>query len=379
MRKILLINVLLGFLFTSCVKEDSITDSIIDFTTPYELNKSSDNHIDKRVKEMYDKYKVAIFFNDTIGKKFNYLDEKGDSVYLYEKLDMNWNFSSYEGGIRYDYVYLDTDEKKNKALDFVDVFLSGMSEKMLPFSILLADTVTVTDRGKSSTPLYKKGYRTLIISQFDDDMNEEVIKKRSSEMITDILLDAIKANSKIVAEFASVSDKRKFYKKSWLGKSTDPNGQDLGVDLSGLREKYKEFEFIPYKPDGQGGYKPRPDLAYTIWPTFYNPIKLFDEGYYEKVVKPYTVRYGGRTEEQFNEIREALINKIGVYGFIGGWKNSPTSHSPDNSSEDLEQYIRTLMRIGEEEFIKRYGKNLLVQEKLGILLEYMKQSLGVKL
>lgn len=377
MKRILLASIFLGILLQSCTKEEPFADSIIDFSTPYEMKDLSDNSVDKRVKEIYSKYKVAVFFNDTVSKKFSHINAKGDSVYIYERIDMNWNFNSYEAGIKYEYEYLITDEQKNNALDFVEVFLSKMSEKMLPFSLLLTEKVTVTKRKDVENPSYKNNYRSMVIAELGGESTPTEVEERSAEMMLSITLDRVLINSKVVAEFGAVSDKRYFYGKTWLGDSKKPSDENLGIDLSGLREKYKEFELIPYKFEN-GKWVPDPSRARTTWPFYYNPMKMFDEGYYEKVVKKQTAEYN-RTEEEFNEIRETLISKIGQVGFIGGWKNSNTTHGPEDVKEDLEQYIRVLLPLGKDKFIERYGSSPLVMEKLNILTDYVEGELGVKL
>lgn len=368
-----------AFSIFSCNSDENILDGQLVYNTPYELTGEANDTIQKRVKSIYDKYRVSVFFNDTISKKFKYISHKGDSVFAYERIDLGWNFTSNDlNGVKYTYKYLDTDEKKLKALDFVDSFLNILSDKMRPFTILLADTLTIKTQRETTTPQYKQNYRALVLTQFESEEEGQTVEERSQTMVTDMVLNRVLGNDKLIAEFEYVSAKDQYYRKKWLKDPGNANAPTLGITFEDLREKYSEF--------GRTGGRLDPNTMTWIsdgkvvdtWSSYYHPSEFFDDDYFEEKCAGLVARYN-RTKEEFEEIRAILVKKMGTYGFIDGWKQSPTSDSPDDSKEDMEQYIRVMMKIGGKTFVERYGGSPLVFEKFTILSDYIKKELGVEL
>ena len=83
------------------------------------------------------------------------------------------------------------------------------------------------------------------------------------------------------------------------------------------------------------------------------------------------------TMEAYEEVRAELIADIGRFGFISGYSRSSKTQSPEDVSTDLGYYIDTLLAIGKEEFVNRYGGSELVMEKYNMLVDYIEGELGV--
>ena len=68
--------------FCSCQKEDALENEI-DFSNPYAIE-DSDDPIQKKRFEIFNKYGVPVYFNDTIGRQFVRNDINGNPYYRYE-------------------------------------------------------------------------------------------------------------------------------------------------------------------------------------------------------------------------------------------------------------------------------------------------------
>ena len=67
--------------------------------------------------------------------------------------------------MEYRYDYLRTAEEQLRALRFVDAYLGKISRQMRPFSVMVADTLTVSSANKVEKPIYHVGFRTLVLAR----------------------------------------------------------------------------------------------------------------------------------------------------------------------------------------------------------------------
>ena len=98
------IYLILALLILGCEKENGLT-SQIELENLYEIKDDPSDPIKHRVYEIYDRYGVPVYFNDTIGKIFVKRDVTGKDVYRYETLDLAWGFTSYNR-LTYTYEYM---------------------------------------------------------------------------------------------------------------------------------------------------------------------------------------------------------------------------------------------------------------------------------
>ena len=120
MRKILYAFLLVGIAW-GCAKEDSIEPKL-ELHNLYVITGNSTDSVQKRIFQIYEKYNVPVYFNDTIAKEFLKINVYGDTVWRYETVDMAWTFSGNEGRT-YSYGYMTDPAEQMFALDVIEKFL----------------------------------------------------------------------------------------------------------------------------------------------------------------------------------------------------------------------------------------------------------------
>ncbi len=351
----LIICLLASGMLAAC-GEDAL-DNSLDFSSPYVIQDDSNDPIQHHCYEIYQKYKVSVYFNDTIQTVSNGTDHKGNPIYKYETLDLNWDFSSHDGRtIKYTYDYLTTTEQKEKAMRFVDSYLGMASKPLRPFTILLTDTIRRADtNGESVSTVYKSSFRLLAMARLTN-YSDEQIDSLSSSIINNSVSEKIKLNTTLTARFWEVSGKKNWYNQEWTASD--------GLNIT--------------------------SCAYlTTRNANFCPNHFWEEGAYElskKGVRPGTV-YWNWSEEQFTAARAEVTNVIGQYGFICGQADitqgdltSPYGHvkSPTRD-DDLKFYIKCILGMSETEFKTRYGGSTLVMKKYNMLVDYITNTLKIEL
>ena len=89
----------------------------------WEIKDNPNDPVQHRAFEIYQKYGVPVFSNDTIGKIFVKVDIHGDSVFRYETIDLNWNFSSESYNTPYTHTYIKETDKCLVALELAAKYL----------------------------------------------------------------------------------------------------------------------------------------------------------------------------------------------------------------------------------------------------------------
>lgn len=331
--------------FASCSEEELIGGRV-DYSTPYVLTDNPNDSVAHRCYQIYEKYQVPVFFKDTLTRTYIGLDIYGDSIFRYETLDLNWDFTSHTGAdVEYRHHYITDPAQQMKALDFVETYLSIVSEKMRPFCILLTDTTEVISAQSTETPEYIVNFRVLTLSQMlGEESDPAQDTARCEEIIRSMVWGKVQAADQVVARFGSVSSKEHWYERPWKPDANDPNNNNLGCTY-----QYTGYNWM---------------LTYTY---------LYDE---EEI--PYILKSFGWTEEQFDTIRYEMFKDIGQFGFIVGDRYSGAFKSPD-ADYDLECYVNTMLDLSYDEFMDRYGMSPLVVEKYNILYNYISGELGVDL
>lgn len=320
--------------FTACAGESALTSSI-DFSSPYVIKDDPGNPVQHRCYELYEKYGVAIFFNDTIDKHLVRNDYYGNPVYRYETLDMNWNFTSHTAGdVTYKYDYLTKPEDQQKALDYIEAYLSLVSKSMRPFCIFATDTVTIKNSKTTEKPEYTLNFRTLVLAQMRD-IKPEDVTERSKSMIYDMVYSRVKADSKTVARFGEISGTPGYYSKKWK--------EELGCKSTYIGNR------------------------------FMAPGKLFNESDIQ-----IAMQYLNLTRDQFEQARADVLKDIGQFGFISGSRWSDIVWSPETQDDDLKNFVDAMLEVGSKEFLTRYGMSPLVVEKYDVLYDYIANTLGVE-
>lgn len=337
---------LLTFCLASCGKEDALENKI-DFTSPYVLTDDPSDAIQHHRYTIYEKYGIPVFFNDTVSSTITGKNYDGTPIYRYETLDFNWSFSSHnKNKVYYKFEYVNDQAEQEKALEFVEAFLEKASKPMRPFSIFLPATLTITSSSGKETPEFYTGFRTLIIPNVQE-IAEDEISTISSKILRSMVKAKVKQAETVVNNFADVSNQNKWYNKPWV---ISGNNGGLGC-VWGVRHK--------------GSY--------------WKPEVLFDNATMKSYISAYWSTNVSNEEEYIAE-RTCIFEQIGQFGFISGNVKDKMSqvNSPSDATEDLEYYLDTMLTIGSETFLQRYGASSMVMKKYNILANYITGELGVE-
>lgn len=334
-------GLLLVLAVAACGKEDDLIGGKVDFSMPYVIEDNPNDPIQHRRYELYKKYDVPVFFNDTIKETFVGEDHYGNPIYQYETLDMNWDFTSHTGGsVSYEYTYITLPEEQNEALDFVETYLSLCSKRMRPFCLFVTKSATMISGDQETDKEYLQNFRVLLLANVLG-IPEENIETRCKEMINSMVLGKVQNDADVVARFGSVSSTENWYGRAW--KSDDPSAGALGCSYEYTNNVYMGIN------------------------------DFYKEGDLKNIMKG-----AGCTEEEAVVIRENILKDIGQFGFICGNEQLDFMESP-TEEYDLKFYVNTIMATGREEFLNRYGMSPLVVEKFEILATFIEDELGVEL
>ena len=331
MRNVVL-YLLLALLVLGCEKESGLT-SKIELEDLYAIKDDPSDPVKHRVYELYSKYGIPVYFNDTIGKIFVKKDVTGKDVYRYETLDLSWGFTSYSQ-LKYSYEYMTDPDEQLTALGIIEEYLELAAKPLHPFNFFVtksAKTIDIKDEEK----IYKEGeykihFRTVLMT---GDWTESQITSLPNEMMREMVKNKITNYKDLLAAFNSVSD-RVWYGKSWA--KLDPHWYDY--------------------VDG------------TTWPRYYfSPSALSDTWYAINEFEP----------EELEEFRAALRLAMGQFGFVAGGQSS--LYTPGDNEKDLVSYISEMLNRSRDEFIELWGESPLVMAKYEILYHIVADELGVKL
>ena len=148
MRNVVL-YLLLALLVLGCEKESGLT-SKIELEDLYAIKDDPSDPVKHRVYELYSKYGIPVYFNDTIGKIFVKKDVTGKDVYRYETLDLSWGFTSYSQ-LKYSYEYMTDPDEQLTALGIIEEYLELAAKPLHPFNFFVtksAKTIDIKDEEK---------------------------------------------------------------------------------------------------------------------------------------------------------------------------------------------------------------------------------------
>lgn len=336
--KVLPVLLALIALTTSCEKEEVLQNSL-DFSTPYVITDNPADPVQHHRYEIYRKYGVPVFFNDTVSSTLIGKNQWGDDIYRYETLDFNWSFSSHnKESVTYYYQLITDPVIQEQALKFVDEFLEQASEPMRPFSIFLPGSFIIRSNKGIEHPDYWTGFRTLVIPDVQV-IPPERIKEFTQSVLMAMVKDRVLNNNDVVDAFGSVSSANKYYNKRWVNEL----GCKWGVEHKG---------------------------------TYWNPSRLWKPGVAEEYVY-WAYNTGVSTVEEFEAERALIFEQIGQFGFISGNDKESVGHllSPKDVNEDLSYYVDCIVALGSEGFVNRYGSSPMVQQKYEIVADYIRNTL----
>ncbi|MDE6452399.1 MAG: hypothetical protein K2L23_09005, partial [Odoribacter sp.] len=169
--------ILLACLGIACQREEEIIPGI-EYENLYTIMDNPDDSVQHKRYELYKTYGVPVFFNDTIGKVFVKVDIRGDSVFHYETLDLNWAFSSTNSGsVTYQVTRLTTPELQMKSLRFAEVFLKNSQPALYPYAVWLTEKCyQLSSVGVEQKEMVSR-YRNVMFSWIDELKEEKMLEK----------------------------------------------------------------------------------------------------------------------------------------------------------------------------------------------------------
>lgn len=342
----------------SCEKdkiEPKILDNLVNY---YEIkNDNPDDPVQCERYELYKEYGVPVYFSDTIAKVFVKISPKGDSVFRYERVDMNWKFSSNTvSTFRYTYENYDNDADKLKALAIARSYLEKASKPLRPFCFLATKTATRTKvdgvADYTSVPFvtYEIGYRALLLQGLSTYSTPEKINIFTTDLRKMMITAKLKNFERELEEFDNVSDE-KWYDK-YFKESVTNGGLGVVWDSSHVLRRYKS--------NGKFDREEKIELsAMRITYKYYARDYLDDK------------------EETFESFRQMARAKIGAFGFVSTHKNNSMSSYP--VSQELGLFLDEILTTNREEFTRRWGTSPLVMKKYNILYKIIKEQMDVDL
>lgn len=328
--KLKYLNIILLCISTSiivgCSKEGSIEESLV-LDNVFEIKDNSSDPIHKRVYQIYEKYSVPVFFNDTIGQIFIMNDVQGNPIYSYEKIDLAWTFNNYSKQ-KFEFEYMTEDEEKNTALDIIEAYLEDASPSLYPFSFFVARSGKKLEKDlvveEYSNGKFMIGFRTVFMT---GGWIENEIPNIPPSLKKQMILDKILNYPEEIAEFAAIS------KSSWYG-------------------GYWWHELDPTLPnewkDAQALYE---DWTGAIW----------------------------YTEEELEAKRTYARKVIGKFGFVKGNSFTKGFQTPNNANDDLKDYVGEILRYGPKLFVELWKDQPLVMKKYSIIMDIIENKMNVKL
>lgn len=328
----------------ACQKESSLTPRV-NFENLYMITDDPHDEVQHKRYLLWKEYGVPVYFNDTIGKTFTKINEAGDSVFIYETLDLNWAFNSNNtSSTEYMAVYLTDREQQLHALKIAEHFLETVAPPLHPYALWITAQCRVFASTGVTTPTFISRYRNLLMANpaaYDTDAKiESYVRNIQLEMIK----EKINNYPDEVEAFKSVSNKE-YYSTTW--QSLDPTLSAPIQNMSGTMS----------------------------WPArALDEMYKGDTSYRTSLKMPY---YGGWTDEQFDEHIVFTRQVVGSYGFINyGLANTLT---PNNSTSDFNTYVEKMLEYSPEQFKAWWGDSPLVMKKYEILYAIIRDKLGVSL
>lgn len=151
----------------SCQEEDLNLGELDNAFLP---SPDATDEISELRREFYEATGVYLLFNDTLRHEYGGVDAYGNPYYDTELLTLGWNFiSSSSNPTRYVYEYLETDEQKRTAAQWLQEYLVPYLANALPYSLLVVNNIDhyVVDGNQyeyESSPLSASDFRCMALN-----------------------------------------------------------------------------------------------------------------------------------------------------------------------------------------------------------------------
>lgn len=362
-------------LICSCQKDEILDSEQLQMDNLYTITDDPNDSIQHRVYEIYEKYGVPVYFNDTIGQVLVTTDVNGQPYYRYETLDLGWDFDSYEN-LTYQFDYITDPGRKMELLDAVEYYLDNVAKSLRPYAFFITEGMrTVSRDGKNTTSEittdYRFNFRVVSLIAGNWTSEPEVVM---SDLERSYVTSKITFFTADLEEFNEIS-------KEYLNQSYESLHRDIGTQFTTVGSGYQLVTYI-------NGI----DLI--------DALGTIDDWYYGSIPRTPLMRnlldylYGGNIESFgddlagnniYNEEEKELLWSIahytcGIFGFVScnsslPWRNT----APKDANDDLQGYLKIILNTTDKDFRAEWANCPLVMEKYEILYRIITEELGVEL
>ena len=176
MKKLILLYSMMLFLFGACSDEDNLTPT--EIKNWFEIvEKENMDVVDQKIYDIYKKFGVGIFYNDTLGMEDRgRRDSVGNIIYYYEVLNLSFDMTGTMGSVIWTPVDATSLENKKQLLPLLD-FLDAT---LLPFAkesniripaVMITETYRVANNDKN---VYRGfNYLGISMANFSEDPDDK--------------------------------------------------------------------------------------------------------------------------------------------------------------------------------------------------------------
>lgn len=334
---------LLVLVWASCEKEDAL-ESKVDYFNLYTITDNPNDSVQHLRYEIYKEYGIPVYFTDTVGKYPLAVNIYGDTIYEYELLDLNWEFTnSAEEDRIIEYDFLDDDTKKYNSLLFVKKFIENSAPSLRPLSMMVVDSLMVIGgNGGQGWEKELHNFRTIVWADIAT-MTEEEQDALIDETCKNLVGEKIQNYTYEITQFQMVSDQ--YYGNRYP--------TPLPYPATCITEIVDENNPFAYLRTWFG-------QNYVIW--------VYDYGYsHEEAIA------------EINNMRASYCAITGAWGFVYGYGILASYQAP-NADDDLDCYLERILSDNSAAWFEKYYSNYpLVMKKYEILYDLIVNEMGVKL
>lgn len=374
MKKIVYM-LLLGSIMCACGDEEGMLEPQMQLENLYTIVDDPDDAVKHHVYEIYEKYGVPVYFNDTIGKFFVKTDVTGNPYYRDEVLDLAWNFDSYDQSSTYEYDYCTDPAKQEEMLKAIELYLEDAAKPLWPFAFFVVDSArTVNKKTLVKTKWEDKynlnNFRTIVLINGNWDWEEDEPAEVMTEMKRSYVINKISNFPVEVAEFGSVS--HDYYDK-YFGNTDLASGEVLTI---GNREEV----------DAEGSGLSHYDYIVSAIGSFDEIEQHFGSHNTDFFTRAY-LRPDYFIYDTYSPEDKALLAKLGRDILGGHGVVAVNEYSgyvayeemPADEGKDMQYFVRAILSSSDADFRAEWGDYPRVMQKYEILYRLLTEKLGLEL
>ena len=372
MKKLLYI-LLLSSIMCACGDEEGMLEPQMQFENLYTIVDDPDDAIKHRVYEIYEKYDVPVYFNDTIGKILVKTDVNGNPYYRDETLDLAWNFNSYDKNVTYEYTYCIDPVEQQNMLDAIVYYLENSAKTLYPYAFFVCRNVSTVDKKTDKVTKWEGKYnlnnfRTITLMT-ENWSSEDNIEDVMTEMKRSYVINKISNFTAEMETFRSTSSAN-WYGIRWF--EADVWEVPSMIDTSRVVITTGE---------------------YTCYYTSINGISMEEAGFGNGELADGTIMdalFNDKYPEDLTDEQKQIISNAGHYltgtlGFISygtiirGNKAKQITLTPIDASEDLQDFVSKVLTTPYAEFRDEWGNYPRVMDKYKLLYRLISEELDIEL